>query len=175
MSSTRSGHGSDPGRPPKREHVQHDGPSWEKARRYEAYPTIKTRAGLGGLPALPRVAVLALALGVAALALFFLPALLGFGGKDKPSASPSPSVVAVTPSPSPTAIPVPTPQVYVIKQGDTLSKVAKKFGVTLDQLLAANKETIKDPDKISVGDEIIIPVPTPDEVSGESTSEPTAS
>lgn len=119
--------------------------------------------------------MLALALGVAALALFFLPALLGFGGKDKPSASPSPSVVAVTPSPSPTAVPVPTPQVYVIKQGDTLSKVAKKFGVTLDQLLAANKETIKDPDKISVGDEIIIPVPTPDEVSGESTSEPTAS
>ena len=50
----------------------------------------------------------------------------------------------------------------MIKEGDTLSKVAKRFGMTLDELLAANTETIKDPDKISIGDEIIIPLPVED-------------
>jgi hypothetical protein len=153
---------------PHLEHVQHDGPSWEHARRYEAYPTIKTRSGFGGMPGLPRVAILAGALGIAALALFFLPALLGIGGGGG-TASPSPSATPrVTASPSPTTVPEPTPQVYVIKEGDTLSKIAKRNDITLDELLAANKETIKDADKISVGDEIIIPVPVPEDVSGGS-------
>ena len=168
VSSTRS---SDRSRDtsPQLEHVQHDGPAWEHARRYEAYPTIKTRAGFGGMPSLPRVAVLAGALGVAALALFFLPALLGLGGGGGSGASPTPSASAIaTASPSPTEEPAPTPQVYVIKQGDTLSKIAKRNGITLDQLLAANKETIKNPDKISIGDEIIIPVPVPEEVTDAS-------
>src|SRR5206468_5204887 len=48
------------------------GPSWERARRYEAYPSIRARVGL---PQLPRMAVLAVALAIAALGLFFLPAL----------------------------------------------------------------------------------------------------
>jgi LysM repeat protein len=168
VSSTRS---SDRSRDqsPQLEHVQHDGPAWEHARRYEAYPTIKNRAGFGGMPGLPRVAVLAGALGVAALALFFLPALLGLGGGGGSGASPTPSTSAIaTTSPSPTVEPAPTPQVYVIKQGDTLSKIAKRNGITLDQLLAANKETIKNPDKISIGDEIIIPVPVPEEVTDAS-------
>ncbi len=72
----------------------------------------------------------------------------------------------MTALPSPTPEPEPTPQTYVIKTGDTLSKIAKEFGLTVDQLLEANKDTIEDPDKISVGDEIIIPAPPPDEVEG---------
>ena len=120
------------------------------------------------MPGLPRVALLAGALGIAALALFFLPALLGIGGGGAtPSASPS-ATPRVTASPSATPVPEPTPQVYVIKEGDTLSKIAKRNDITLDELLAANKETIKDPDRISVGDEIIIPVPVPEDVSGGS-------
>jgi len=174
VSSTRADRERDRDREraPQREHVQSSGPSWERAKRHEAYPTIKARAGFGGLPGLPRVAVLAAALGVAALVLFFLPALLGMGGDDG-GASPSPSATeaAVTPLPSPTPEPEPTPQVYVIKTGDTLSKIAKEYGITLDQLLEANKDTIDDPDLIAVGDEIIIPVPPPDEVSG-GTEEP---
>lgn len=175
VSSTRTDRDRDRERAPHREHVQSSGPSWERARRYEAYPTIKTRAGLGGLPALPRVAVLAAALGAAALALFFLPALLGIGGGDE-DASPSPSSTqaAVTPLPSPTPEPEPTPQIYVIKTGDTLSAIAREFGITLDQLLEANRDTIEDPNKISVGDEIIIPAPPPDEIEG-GTGEPDAS
>ena len=147
------------------ERSSHDGPAWEGQRRYEAYPQIKARGSMPGMPALPRVAVLAGALAIAALALFFLPALLGVGGNDGAESSPSPSVVA-TPTPEPTPPPAPTPQVYVIKQGDTLSKIARSFGLTLDQLLAANQDTIKDPDLIAVGDQIIIPVATPDEIDG---------
>ena len=49
----------------------------------------------------------------------------------------------------------------MIKQKDTLSKVAKRFGVTLEDLLAANPD-IKNPDKISIGQQIIIPLPVED-------------
>jgi LysM repeat protein len=150
----------------------HDGPSWERARRYEAYPTIKTRAGLPNLANLPRVVLLAGALGIAALALFFLPAFLGVGGGDG-GASPTPSAsVAPSATPEPTPVPAPTPQVYVVESGDTLSKIAKRFDVTVDALLAANKDTIDDPDKIKVGDEIIIPVPEPPEEVAEPSAEP---
>ncbi len=138
------------------------GPSWEKARRYEAYPTIKTRTGM---PDIPRVVLLAGALGIAALALFFLPALLGMGGDGNggPSASPSASIAVATPSPSLTPPPAPTPQVYVVVSGDTFTKIANKFGLTVEQLKAANPD-IKDINKIAVGDEIIIPAAAPDEV-----------
>jgi LysM repeat protein len=150
---------------------QHDGPSWESAKRYEAYPTIKTRARL---PGIPRIAVLAGALGAAALALFFLPALLGVGGGGGTgsSASPSRSAAVATATPAPTPIPEPTAQTYVIKSGDTLLKIAKKFDVTVEELLAANKATIKNKDKIKVGQEIVIPVPTPDEVTDPSAAAP---
>jgi LysM repeat protein len=149
---------------------QHDGPSWESAKRYEAYPTIKTRAGL---PGVPRIAVWAGALGVAALALFFLPALLGVGGGGTgASPSPSRSAAVATASPDPTPVPEPTAQTYIIKKNDTLLKIAKKFDLTLEELLAANKETIKNADKIKVGQEIIIPVSTPDEVTDPSAAAP---
>jgi LysM repeat protein len=51
--------------------------------------------------------------------------------------------------------------VYVIKKGDTLSKVASAHGITLEQLLAANKD-IKNPNRITEGQEITIPAPEPD-------------
>ena len=143
------------------------GPAWEGVRRYEAYPTIKTRAGL---PGLPRVAVLGGAVAIAALALFMLPALLGIGGGSSPSASPSGSRAPVA-SASPTTPPAPTSQVYVIKAGDTLLKVAKRFGLTLDELLAANPQ-IKDPNKIAEGQEIIIPLPASNQPSAAPSRSP---
>jgi hypothetical protein len=127
-------------------------------RRQEAYPEIKTRSGL---PGLPRFAVLVGALAVAALALFMLPALLGFGGGGKSSPSPSAGAPRASASVGPTVRPQPTPLVYVIKQGDNLLKVAKKFNVPLEDLLAANKDTITNPDKIAIGDQIIIPTSPP--------------
>jgi hypothetical protein len=130
------------------------GPDWEHPRHYEAYPTIRTRVGL---PDVPRLAVMAAAVAIAALALFFLPALLGLGGGQTANSTPSPS-----PSPStsvaPTTPPAPTPAVYVIKKGDTLSKIATAHGLTIEQLMAANP-TIKDPNKIVEGQQIVIPAP----------------
>ena len=134
------------------------GPSWERMRRYEAYPEIKARSGV---PGLPRFALLVGALAVAAIALFMLPALLGFGGGGSASPSPSASAPRASASVGPTVKPEPTPLLYTIKQGDNLLKVAKKFNVTLEDLLAANKDTITNPDKIAIGDTIIIPTPAP--------------
>lgn len=147
----------------------HEGPSWERARRYEAYPSIKTRAGLSGLSGIPTIGVLFGGVVLAALILFFLPGLLGVGREEPiggPSSSPS-AQAEDTPSPSPTPVPEPTPQLYVIKTGDTLSRIAREFNVTLDALLAANKDRISNPNRIRVGDEIIIPLPETTEVPAE--------
>ncbi|TFG67353.1 MAG: LysM domain-containing protein [Thermomicrobiales bacterium] len=125
-------------------------------QRYEAYPKIKTRAGL---PGIPRIAVLAGAIGIAALALFMLPAFFGVGSGDGGSAaSPTASRPAETANPTPTVEPEPTAQVYIVKPGDGLTRIATRFGLTVDEVLAANP-TIKNPNKISVGQEIIIPLP----------------
>ena len=99
--------------------------------------------------------------------LFFVgPMLLGLGG-DSPGtgggATPSPA--QETASPSPTLPPEPTAQVYVVAKGDTMSKIAKRFDVTIEQLLAANPQ-IKNADKIKIGDQLTIPVPVSDDVSG---------
>jgi nucleoid-associated protein YgaU len=50
---------------------------------------------------------------------------------------------------------------YVIESGDTLSKLAKKYyGNAMDypKIFEANREVIKDPDKIFVGQKIRIPL-----------------
>jgi hypothetical protein len=147
------------------------GPSWERPRRYEAYPTLKTRIGL---PSIPRVGLAALAVVVAAAVLFFLPFLLRGGGQSGGLvASPTPSVAASSAA-SPTVAAPATPKVYVVKAGDTLLKIGKRFGLTVDQLLAANKQ-IANPNKIAVGDEIVIPVAAPSEVVTGASTEPSTS
>ena len=165
-----------PSRPPNRD--ANGAPSWEQPRRYEAYPTIKTRAAI---PGLPRLGVMAAALGIAALALFFLPSILDLfggigGGPSGGNESPAPSTALESVAPSPTVPPAPTPKVYIVKSGDTMSKIAKRFDVSIDELIAANKDTIKDPDKISIGDTVIIPVPgAAEDTGGFLGSEPPAS
>ncbi len=130
------------------------GPAWERMRHYETYPPIKTRSGMRGAS---RVALVAGALGIAALALFMLPALLGIGGGgSSASASPSASRPVSSTSAAPTIAPGPSQLTYTIKKGDTLSKVANKFHVALADLLAANPD-ITDPNKVSLGQVIIIP------------------
>lgn len=46
---------------------------------------------------------------------------------------------------------------YNIKSGDTLSKIAEKNDVTVEAIVDANKDKIKDKDLIHAGDSIIIP------------------
>jgi LysM repeat protein len=71
------------------------------------------------------------------------------------TAAPSPTPTPVATS---TLTPSPTFTSYVVKQGDTLSSIASAYGVTVQAILAANPE-ITDPNRISVGQVILIPPP----------------
>lgn len=138
-------------------------PEWERAKPLEAYPTLRARR----LPELsiPPILVAAVALALAAAVLFALPGLLGFGGPGAAgSASPTLRVQTSRPSVAPTPVPQPTPVIYVVLSGDTLSRIAGRFGVRLEDLIAANAETLPDPDKLQIGDQLIIPVPLPSEL-----------
>lgn len=48
---------------------------------------------------------------------------------------------------------------YIVQAGDTLWSIARRFGITLEQLLAANPE-ITDPNRIFPGQRISVPVDT---------------
>jgi len=170
--------GDEPRRPARRPRAyeQHlggtdDGPDWERPRRYEAYPTIRTRVGM---PNVPRLGVMAGAVAIAAIALFFLPFVLGFGSNPGPAASGSPASASGSPSPVVTEAPGPTPFIYTIKKNETLLKIASNHGLTLEQLLAANPQ-IKNPNKISEGQQITIPTPSeapPEQPAGSSSAAP---
>ncbi len=155
----------------RRERTDPAAPSWEQPRRSEAYPTLKSRGG-GGLPRPALYALIVLLVGVGLFATPFLLRGLGGGGEG---ASPTPaasSSVVPTVEPSPTPVPTPEQVVHTVKSGETLSKIAAQYGVTVDQVLEANP-TIKDPNKIAVGDQIVIPQPLPSEiVDGEITPAP---
>jgi nucleoid-associated protein YgaU len=151
--------------------AEHDDgtPSWERPRRFEAYPTLKRRVGM---PAMSRLTIGVIALVVAALLLFTLPWLFLGGASQETTATPTPTASSAA-STGPSVPAAPTPVTYTVKPGDTLARIATKYGVTQKQILAANPE-IKDPDKIVVGQVIIIPTATPPDVieSGPSGSPP---
>lgn len=92
------------------------------------------------------------------------------GGDDEPTNAERPE--DVTPEvlaeselpPTPTAVPVviePEELTYTVEAGDLLGAIAQRFGLTLDELLAANPQ-ITDPNTIQVGDVVTIPE-APDE------------
>lgn len=164
-----------PARPrrPGRTQVDRTAPSWERLPRREAYPTLKTRMGLAGV-SMPPMLVSVAALVIAALVLFALPAILGVGNPTStpgPSQSGGPSAGSVSPTPVvATAVPQPTQQIYVVASGDTMSRIANRFGVPLAVLCDANKATIPNCDKVVIGQNVIIPVVAPTTVPGASSS-----
>ena len=76
-----------------------------------------------------------------------------------PSLAPTPTIVPTpTPAPlesSPTVTARPTPRTYVVQPNDTLSSIALKFGVTVQQIVVANH--IANPSQLSIGQVLIIP------------------
>ena len=73
---------------------------------------------------------------------------------------PPPSAGAATPtSPPPTAPPPPTatPFLHTIAKGDTLLGIALRYGVTVEDIQAANPEV--NPNLLVVGTQVIIPIP----------------
>jgi len=87
------------------------------------------------------------------------------GSTEPAGTAPTPEglVAAETPLPSP------TPFTYTVKSGDTISSIALKFGVSMDDLQAANPEI--PPNAMSIGQVIRIPS-NPDNPSGEPTPTP---
>jgi LysM repeat protein len=77
-----------------------------------------------------------------------------------PYLSPTPSQTALPPTPL-TTIPItppptPTPYLYILKNDDTLLGLAYRFGVTVDQIVAANPGI--NPHFLTVGKPIVIPI-----------------
>ncbi len=113
-----------------------DAPTWEEPRRFEAYPTLKS-SGSGGLPRPALYASSSSSWGRPLAAPFLLKGLGGNGGEQATptpasSASAGPSIAASRRRSEPEQV------VHVVKAGDSLSKIAATYGVTIDQILAAN-------------------------------------
>lgn len=68
-------------------------------------------------------------------------------------------IVTATPAPSPRVSPRAETDPYVVQEGDTLSDLAARFGVSEVQLREANG--IGDPDSLFVGQELRVPTPEP--------------
>jgi hypothetical protein len=142
---------------------------WEKPRRFEAYPSLRTRVSLPGLDSfgrLPPVALGAIALVVAAVVLFMLPGLFAGGGTATETPRPSPTVRR-TASVAPTTLAPPTPRTYTVKRGDTFIKIAQSLGVTPAQLAAANPQ-VTNRNSLKIGQ--ILNIPAPDETTEPSVS-----
>lgn len=77
-----------------------------------------------------------------------------------PTLAPAPTLMVVTATAGPP--PVPTPgeqQRYIVREGDTLSGIAARFGVTEDAILKEN--SLSDRDRLLVGQELLIPPAQP--------------
>ncbi len=137
------------------------------------------RGGIPWLDILSRlVAAIVVLLIVGAGALYVagdgssLPGLFG-PAASQPALSPgatlvaNPSAVASAKPVVSVAPPSPTPRsknvIYVVRQGDTLEKIAAQFGVTIDDIVSANK--LKDPNRLNIGQKLVIP-PPPEPASG---------
>lgn len=68
-----------------------------------------------------------------------------------PSLTPTPDVIVIIETPLPSA----TPIIYQVQTGDTMSAIAEKFKITLDDLMAANPEV--SPNNMPIGTTLTIP------------------
>lgn len=78
------------------------------------------------------------------------------GAETAVSSPPTAGAVASRPSPQPTAMQTPTPIFYTVLEGDTLSGIAYRFGITVEGLRAANGIV---GDLIYPGQVLLIPLP----------------
>jgi hypothetical protein len=121
-------------------------------------------------------------IGILLFALMFLSACAAPEATATSSAVDLTPYSTATPSPLPagptglvaaeTPLPSPTPFTYSVQVGDTMSEIAERFGVSLDDLQAANPEV--SPNSMSVG--VVLKIPSdPANPSGEPTPSPVPS
>ncbi len=105
------------------------------------------------------------------------------GDVVKPAATQAPPPPGFTPPPAATPSPVAksestgsttryTPDnsaIYIISSGDTLSNIAKRFGVPAQQIMSVNRN-ISDFDHLSIGDRLLIPLTSPGAVQLNNTT-----
>jgi LysM repeat protein len=46
-----------------------------------------------------------------------------------------------------------------VQAGDTLYSIARRFGVSREAIIAANKQTLRNPEQLRVGQQLRIPKP----------------
>lgn len=151
-------------------------------------PSSERQAFSRALPWLVAVVALVLLAGVAGLGTAYLVASLraapspdaAFLPTPTPTASPTPRASAPTtaeptaepggvPTPEPTAEPSPdltpdaSPQTYTVQRGDSIGRIAARFGVTPEAIIALNE--LRNPNRILPGQVLLIPTasasPTP--------------
>jgi LysM repeat protein len=118
--------------------------------------------------------ILGAVLVVGVVALFFAVSwALGTSGSSSPTATPSasatplgqpapfsspPPFLVPSPSPSPTPTPPAAQKFHVVEGGDTLNRIAQKYGVTVEAIMQANGFT--DRNRIlRIGERLVIPEP----------------
>ena len=97
---------------------------------------------------------------VVALAAFLYVGLnwaMGPGRAAAIATQPTPTVIAEAPAVPAAPSPTVGEQTYVVQTGDYPEKIAQKFGIRTDELIAANN--IDDPQKLQIGQTLKIPPP----------------
>jgi LysM repeat protein len=92
-----------------------------------------------------------------ALAAVLLPVFAAACGDDSESAGTLPPLLTTTTTTTLLVTTTTTVTYYVVQSGDTLSKIANRFGVDQAELMAVNG--ITDPDHVEKGQELRIPAP----------------
>ncbi len=86
--------------------------------------------------------------------------------KAEPAPAPAPVDVVAEPAPAPAPAPKESyakpkaPRTYVVQKGDTLQKISMKFYDTnkkVNKIYEANKNVIKDKNKLKIGTKLTIP------------------
>ena len=122
-----------------------------------AYLAAGSRLGLGGSGPSPSGS------GAAAVAASAASTGLASAATSAAVASPAPArSAAASPAPSASPAPAHTPRttstVHVVRSGETLQGIATAYGVTVQQIVTANK--LKNPNVIVAGERLVIPAPS---------------